>query len=331
MLISRYSEITGKLNAGSPGDIFLVCGEELYQMNRLQETAMKRFVGDLGYEFTRLEASELTEGDVKQHISENSLFSSGTFILISAAHKLGRAATRELMDAIDTGISNSAILLLSENRPGKSAVLSKIAKKVITFICYEPFENRMSGWARNLCSDENIRLTPESIQHLTDYYGRNLLGMAGTIQKLALYCGGESAIKKESLLEVISGKGTASIFDLGDYVFGRKKAEALVTLRQLLKAGEEPIVILSFLYSYWKKVLKTAEVLRDGGGEKQVGNATGARFPQLQKLMKYGRLQGSVDPAAIADAFAKADTGLKTGIDSLVVFATLFAALSRHT
>lgn len=327
MLINKYSEIARKLKFGSSGDIFLICGEELYQQNKLRKTAMERFAGDLEYEFIRLEASELAAGDIKQQISENSLFSAGSFILISSTHKLGKAAAKELMDAIDTGISNCAILLLSENRPVKSAVLSKISKKAITFVCYEPFENRMSGWARSLCTDESIRLTSEAMQLLTDYYGRNLLGMAGTIQKLALYCGTGATIKKESLLDVISGKGTVSIFDLGDYVFGRKKAKALVTIRQLLKAGEEPIAILSYIYNLWNKVQKTREVLRDGGGEKQVGNATGTRFPQLQKLMKYGRLHSSVDPAIVADAFAEADTGLKTGIDSLVVFATLFNIL----
>ncbi len=331
MFVNKYSEITGEISSGSSGSIFLVCGEELYQRNKLQKTAMERFTRDMKYEFIRLEASELAAGDIKQHVSENSLFSAGSFILITSAHKLGKASAKELMDAIDLGLTNSAMLLLSEKRPNRSAVLLKIADKVNTFICYEPFENRMGGWAQTLCREENVRLTRESMQLLTDYYGRNLQGMAGTIQKLALYCGDENAVEKKSLLEVISGRGTVSVFDLGDLVFGRKKADALVAFRKLLQAGEEPIAIISYLYSMWKKVQKTNEILTGGGGEKQVANATGTRFPQLQKLMKYGRISGSTAPAAVADAFAEADVGLKTGIDPLVVFATLFKIRCQDT
>ncbi|NOQ22486.1 MAG: DNA polymerase III subunit delta [Candidatus Aegiribacteria sp.] len=331
MKIRKYTEMDSMANNVSGGAVLVVTGPDLYQSGRLQSTVVKRFREALDYEILRFEADKLGEGDLKRHLLENSLFSSGKLIVISNTNRLGKAAVSELLDAIKEGLSDSAIFLSSSKVPRESAILRKLEKAVPVYTCYEPFDRDMPGWAKKLASEENIRLTRDTIQLLTEYSGRSLRRLSDAVIKLALYHGHGAEIDRGGMIEVISGKGGADIFHLGDMIFCNRRGEAVDAAWSLLQYGEEPLGMIAYLFSLWQKVIGAMEIVEAGGGNQEVSAATGAKYPLLDKLMKFTRTACKVDTAVAAEAFAEADHGVKTGVDHLVLFSRLiFTLTSGH-
>ena len=328
MKIRKYSEMHNLANNASEGSILVSAGPDLYQSGRLQSTVIDRFRKELDYEIFRLEAAELREGDLRKHLLENSLFSAGKLIVISNIHKLGKATVPELLEAIKEGLSNSSLFLSSLKVPRESAILRKLEKAVPVYICYEPFDSDMSGWVSRLASEENITPSREVVQLLIEYSGRNLRRLSDAVAKVAIYHGPGARIDRDRMLEVISGKGGADIFHLGDMIFCNRRGDALDAVWSLLQYGEEPIGIIAYLFSLWQKVIWAMEIVEGGGGSREVSKETGARFPLLDKLMKFTRTACKVDTVIAAEAFAEADHGVKTGVDHLIVFSRLIFTLT---
>lgn len=328
MKISKFSEMERRMMEADTGCILAVSGPDIYQLNRLQDLMAEKFGNELKYDIFRLDGGELHEGDLRRYFLENSLFAPGKFLLISKCHNIGKAAQSELIGFIDEGLNDCALLLTSLKTPRESTILNKLEKRIPFYICYEPFERDMPGWAVRLASSANIKLSRETVQLLTEYSGRNLGRMSDAIVKLALYHGPGSTVDRKGLLEVLAGKDKADIFHLGDMIFGNRRGKALESAWSLLQYGYDPGGLISYIFGQWQKVVQAMEIVESGGGKKEVANATGAKYPLLDKLMKYSRTACRVDPAVAAEAFAEADRALKTGVDQLVFTARLIFTLT---
>jgi DNA polymerase III delta subunit len=206
--------------------------------------------------------------------------------------------------------------------------MRKLEKLVPLYICYEPFERDMSSWLSRIASEENVRLRRDAAGLLLEYAGRNLQRLAGAMSRLALYHGSGTEINGAGVREVLSGRGGVDIFQLGDMVFSGKRGESLDSAMSLLTRGEEPVAMLAYLYGLWQKVVAAAEILQRGGGRKEVTAATGARYPLLDKLMRFAGAYPVADAVDAAEAFAEADRMIKTGGESMVVFADLIFTLT---
>jgi len=317
-----------KVRNASCGDVLAAAGPDLYQSGQLLRAIADRFSDDLDFEVHRYDGAGLRTGDLKRHILESSLFSSGKLIIITDAHQLGKSSAAELFEAIETGLSDTAIFLSSSKVPTGSALLKKLMNAVPFFICYEPFENEMPGWAKKLASIEGITLKRDALQLLTEYSGRNLWRLADKMMSLAMFHGSGTIIDRKGLLEVIAGKDGKDVFHLGNMIFSDRRDAALDSAWSLLTHGEEPVQILAYVFSQWKKVARAIEIIESGGGKREVSKETGARYKILESLMRFSRTACKVDSVTVAEAFAEADNGLKTGADHLVIFARLIFTLT---
>ena len=329
MKIKKYSEMENLVRNASEGTVLAVAGPDLYQSGLLRSAIVSKFRKTFDYEILRYESADLGEGDLKRHLLENSLFSSGRLIVLSDTHKLCKASASELFDAIEAGLSDSALFLSSPKVPREAAILRKLEKTVPVLTCHEPYDRDMPGWVKKFASQEDISLKSDAVQLLTEYSGRNLRRLSDAITKLAIYYGPGTRVDRSSMMEVISGKGSTDIFHLGDMIFGNRRGEAVDTAISLLRFGEEPVVIISYVFSLWQKVIRAIEIVGSGKSSKEVSAATGARYPLLEKLMKFSRTASKVDPVDAAEAFAEADYGLKTGSDSLVTLTRLIFTLTN--
>ncbi len=329
MKINKYSEIENMACKASEGTVLVAAGPDLYQSDRLKRTMVNTFIKTLDWEVMRFEAGAFSEGDLKRQLHENSLFSSGKLMIISTIHKLGKASASELYEGIDRGLSDCALFLYSSKTPRESAILRKLEKKAPFYICYEPFERDIHGWVRRLAAEENISFSRDALQLLTEYSGRNLRRLSDAVTKLALYHGSGAGVDRNGLIEVISGKGGTDVFHLGDMIFRNRRGEAVSAAWSLLNYGEEPLAMIAYLFGLWQKVIRAIEIVEGGGGKKDVSAETGARYPLLDKLLKFTKTACKVDTDITAEAFAEADIELKTGADSLVVFAKLIFTLTN--
>lgn len=330
MKLRSYPDIEARVDRAAGGTVIAVVGPELYQAIRLRER-MVSACRKLNYDLFRFDARELGPGDIPRMLGESSLLSPGKLILVSQVHSLGKKPSEELMQAVEHGFTDSAIFLTSSKTPRESALLKKLEKRVPFYTSYEPFQRDMSGWVSRLSSEEGIRLGRGVPVLLAEYSGRNLSRLEGALRRLALYHGKGSTIDAEGMREVLSGRDCPDVFQLGDLVFGGRRGDALLAAWSMVSNGEEPLAILTYLFGTWQKVVIATEVISEGKGKREVGQATGTGFPVLDKLMGFAEVSRRlrVHPADAAAAFEGADLGLKSGEDVLAVFGRLIFTLTR--
>ncbi len=329
MKISRYEEMERLVSSSETGSALAVVGPDPYQSIRLQNRMISRFRDGLEFEVSRFDAGELAVGDMKRVLAESSLFSGGKLVVISQVHRMGKPATQELLEALEGGLDDSALFITSEKVPRESSIIRKLQKLIPLFICYDPFEKDIPGWIRRLSSEEGIELDRSASGLLSQFAGRNLQRLAEAVTRLALFHGKGSRIGQDGVREVLSGKGGMDIFHLGDMIFCDRRGDALDAAVTLIRRGEEPINMIGYLFSLWQKVVVSREILDGGGGKREITAATGARYPLLDKLLTYCRKGCRVSTITAAEAFAEADRGLKTSVDSEVVFSRLIFALTK--
>jgi DNA polymerase III delta subunit len=329
MKLRTFPDAEGVIAKARSGSAFAVAGQELCQAHWLMERMVAVF-RKLNYEILRFDGSDLAEGDLRRHLLENSFLSTGKLIVISEVHSLGKRSAPELMEVLETGFTDSALFLASTKVPRESALLKKLETLVPLFVCYEPFERDMTGWVSRMASEEGITLDTGVTALLIEYSGRSLHRLKGAIQKLALYHGQGSRVDISGMKEVLSGRNCPDAFHLGDMIFGGRRGEAVRAAWAMIANGEEPLVMLSYLFGLWQKVVTATDVVGSGGGQDAVATATGAAFPVLGKLMGFvpvaRRLQ--LHPADAAAAFETADRGLKNSEDSRAVFGRLIFTLT---
>lgn len=329
MKLRTYADIEAKVDRAAGGTVVAVVGPELYQSIRLRER-MVSACRNLNYDLFRFDGKELVAGDIPRMLGESSLLSPGKLILISEVHSLGKKPSEELLNAVENGFADSAMFLTSSKTTRDSALLRKLEKRIPFYTSYEPFQRDLSGWVSRLASEEGIRLGRGVPVLLAEYSGRNLSRLEGAVRRLALFHGTGSTIDVDGMREVLSGKDCPDVFQLGDLVFGGRRGDALLAAWNMVSNGEEPLAILSYLFGTWQKVVIATEIVSDGRGKREVGKATGAGFPILDKLMGFAEVSRRlrVHPADAAAAFEGADRGLKSGEDVLAVFGRLIFTLT---
>jgi DNA polymerase-3 subunit delta len=161
-----------------------------------------------------------------------------------------------------------------------------------------------------------LALGADAVQELIDRVGQDLRRLHGELDKLEAFGAGQRSLGAADVSAVL-GRGQARpLWALGDAMAGRRAAEALELIQELLEEGEEPIRILGVLHRAVRQARAAAAL-------------QGSRTPRAEMLKKLDlpanmafKLDGILDAArrwsepelvAALAALDKADFRLKFG------------------
>jgi DNA polymerase-3 subunit delta len=133
------------------------------------------------------------------------------------------------------------------------------------------------------------------------------------MEKLALFTGEKKEISKDDVEKMISRLRTESVFELVDHIGNRRQYEALITLSQLLKSGEQPLKLLALIVRQFRMISRASTLVKQGLKPAEITNALKIRefvweklYPQVNKFSEK----------KLMDCFQQmweADIALKTG------------------
>lgn len=310
-----------------PGAVMLLAGEELYQRNRLLSAAVGAYAAK-GFELVRLDCADMEPGDLGRAFTEGSLFSGSRLIVVLSPMRLARAAKSSLIGHLEELSDNSAVVVTDRTRV-KTGTLGKIARLATSYVCYDPWERDLPGWVSRLASESGVRLTGSAAATLTAHSAGSLSRLASAIRALSLYyLDTEDKLDDDRVRRVLAGSGDCDIFDLGDSVMANSRAKALSAVSSLLRSGEEPVAMLSYLFGHWCRVVRARALLASGGGNRNIGRELGVAPFLARKLKAHAAGYSGTPVSVAAEAFASADEALKTGGDPYTVLAGLVLVLT---
>jgi len=315
-----------KMGNASPGDIFIISGEEFHQSLRLLSILRKR-AAELLLEFTGIGPDDMAELSIRALFSEASLFSSGQLVVMNEVDKFPKPARDDLKFIAGTGISHILFARTAGRKPSDS-LIKTLESAGTGFTCWEPFPNRMWLWTKKLSEEEGISFTRDGAQAVEAIATGKLERLAGVISRVALFHGKGKRAGAADVYAAISGAAETSSFSFCEEALSGKKNRAMASLSLLIDSGEEPIRLLALFYNQWRQAAEAGELLAKGIPPTAAAQKLGIPAFRWRSVEKHALYLRKGSGTAVLEAFASADHELKSGGDPLVSIASVVLTLT---
>lgn len=347
----KYGELMAELRGGSPGQLYLLAGEESYFIEKARERLLQCLF-PAGY--SREDIQVLEEGaslhEIMEAVETVPFFAEKNVIIVRGAElfKDKKSDSGEKSGKKNGGVEERFLHLL-QNLPEFSYVIfelyGKIDKrkklyKAISSIGRvmeaEPVRASNAGeWLQGKLQE----LNKEMDRHAYEYF----LGAVSSMQtvslsflnkeleKLALFMGPEQRrISRENLLQVFSDVPEISGFAMLNAIGGRQTAKALQLFRRQVDNGVYFVLIVGMLARQVRLWWLAQTLQAKGVRGRQLAAGLG-QPPFIAE--KTGREAKSFPPGALKNALlalSEADYGLKTGQMDLAELEAVIIGLSNR-
>ena len=301
-------------------------GEELLADRAISEAV----AASPGATTTHLSAEALELGQITDSLAP-SLFGDARLITIKGIQDLAAELGDEITSYLEDPDDGVQLILWHKGGVKGKALLEKIKKAKPTLISAEVIkkESDKAEFVRNEFSRLGRKITGGAAQAIVDALGSDMRELSGACSQLAADVAGGSTISESDVAKFQQGRVETTGFDVADAVLEGKTDLALVTLRQALESGVDPVMIISALASSLRALAKVSGANR-GVKSFELAGSLGLAPWQIDKARRQlaGWTPDSLSSAVIA--LSQADADIKgAASDPIYALERAVIALSR--
>lgn len=297
--------------------MYLFYGLEIY----LIDEAIKKIINDnkvdsININKYNLENSSLD--DIIDDASTISLFQDKKIIIVENAYIFTATTNKKLPDQN----INKLLEYMEHNNPSTILIFTIIkdkidTRKITTSIKkngvikeYNTIEN-MTEWVVNQIKPYSINR--EDIKFLANRVGNNLSLLACEIEKLKIYKDTDININREDIEQLTHKNIDLDIFKLIDNILSVKKKESLECLSEMLKYGEEPIVLVIMLANQFRIMYQAKQLIKKGYSEREIANILEIHEYRVKKALEKSSRYDSKKILNKLEELADLDYQIKNG------------------
>jgi DNA polymerase-3 subunit delta len=168
-------------------------------------------------------------------------------------------------------------------------------------------------WIQRRARDLNARFEPRALRALVELAGGNLWGLAGEVDKLALYASGRPVTEADVRL-MVAGAQESNIFAMVDAIVDGQPEPALRQLRLLLQGGAAGPYLITMIARAYRQLLLVEALTRSGASSEAISRAAEVRSEGLLRRLRQQARRWS--PARLQRAYERilaADLSIKRG------------------
>jgi DNA polymerase-3 subunit delta len=260
---------------------------------------------------TQLECSEIELGAITDALAP-SLFGEDRILVLREIQELAQDLQDEVTEFLSNPDPSVELVLWHKGGVKGKALLDKIKKLKPEVIAVDAIKK--DGEKAQFVHDEFARagrkVTVDAVQALVDALGSDLRELSGAASQLASDVASGKTIDVADVEKFQQGRVETTGFDVADATLDGKTDLALITLRQALTTGVDPVLITSALAS---SIRTLAKVSGANKGVKSFELASSLGLPPWQIDKARRQLQGWT-PATLSYAvvtLAEADAQIK--------------------
>jgi DNA polymerase-3 subunit delta len=275
--------------------------------------ALRRLRARFGPESVEQLSAEVASGaDAVAACNALGLFggtSGGRLVIVEGVDRWRKAD----VDAVGAYLGNpveGAVLALVVEGALRGSALSDLSAKHGQVLHYDvPKSNNLHKWVQTEFKRLEVSSDTEAARALVELVGDDTLALAGEIEKLAAWAGGERVSRAE--VEQLATPGReAAAWALTD-AWGQRDLPALLEACELALERKEPFLLAVGLASHVGRVRAAQALAEEGLGAREIaGRLKVKEFPArkaLQHAERYSR--GELDSALVR--LAELDAGIK--------------------
>ena len=279
---------------------------------------------------THLSAETLELGQITDSLAP-SLFGDARLIIVKDIQDLAADLSDEIVTYLDNPDENVHLVLWHKGGVKGKALLEKIKKVKPTLISAEAIkkESDKADFVRTEFSRLGRKIAPSAVVAIVAALGSDMRELSGVCSQLAADVAAGATITEEDVAKFQQGRVETTGFDVADAVLDGKTDEALVSLRQALETGVDPVMIVSALAGSVRALAKVSGANR-GTKSFELAGPLGLSPWQIDKARR--QLQGWTPNtlSAAVITLAQADADIKgASSDPIYALERSIIAISR--
>ncbi len=301
-------------------------GEELLADRAISEA----IAAGIGATVTQLSADTLELGQITDALAP-SLFGDARIIVIKEIQDLASDLSEEVISYLDNPDEGVTLVLWHKGGVKGKALLERIKKSKPILITVEALkkESDKVDFVRSEFARLGRTIDSDAAQAIVDALGSDMRELSGVCSQLASDVTPGNPINTEDVAKFQRGRVETTGYDVADAVLEGKTDLALVTLRQALDTGVDPVMIISAIAGSLRTLAKVSGANR---GSKSFELASSLGLPPWQ-IDKARRQLSGWSPASLAGAvvaLSQADADIKgAASDPIYALERSVIAISR--
>ena len=335
-------ELLARVKKGKPIPAILLLGEETYLRDSCRAALVEAYVNEAArtWAISRFSAER---GEVQSALDQAKTFpmlSPQQVVFLEEAEAIEEFSEKKRDDAVrqlETFLADPAsftILVIEAAHLDQRMRLGKILteKALVVQVGLGDNQDQRNAAAvalsKSLAREQGIEFEKGAAEDLAESVAADLQRLKTEIEKLATYAGDRKIIRRDDVSLMVISEKAATVWELADFLAGRKPRLALEFLDRLLRDGEEPLQILGALAWMYRKLIEASE-LRGAVNGWQAARALQMRSDQAELAVRNARQISKPRLLAGLGALQRADDRLKSGEkDSRAVMEFLITELT---
>ena len=279
---------------------------------------------------TQLDSNEIELGTITDSLAP-SLFGDARIVVIREIQELTQEEAEEVSSYLENSDEGVHLVLWHKGGVKGKALLDKIKKASPEIINVEAIkkDGDKADFVKSEFARHGRKVSSAAIQALVDSLGSDMRELAGACSQLAADVEASKTVDEKDVEKFQQGRIETTGYDVADAVLEGKVESALISLRQALATGVDPILIVSALASSIRTMAKVSSLPRNSNSY-QAASSLGLPPWQIDKARRQlsGWTPASLSAAVIA--LADCDSDIKgASADPIYALERTVLAISR--
>ena len=266
------------------------------------------------FERTSLDGTELELGRYSEAIAP-SLFSEQRVVVVRDLQDVSAEVGEEILESFDQVDPNTHLIFVHRGGVKGKGLVEKIKKQKSEYIACEPLkkQSEKEAFVKEEFARFGRKISPTGALALVNAIGSDTRELAAACSQIAFDTSAAKAVIDEGdIANYYQGRVEATGFDVADAVVAGDVKGTLITLRQALDTGTDPVMIISAVANSVRAIAKVSDVPRNAKSYELAG-ALGLAPWQIDKARRQlSRWRPGMITIAINE-LARADYGVKGG------------------
>ena len=212
-----------------------------------------------GAQVITLSADEIESGVITDNLAP-SLFADARVVVIKEIQDLTSDCSDEISDYLENQDENLTLVLWHKGGVKGKALVDKIKKAKAEIIVVEVIkkDSEKFDFIRSEFKRLERKVSTEAISALIDSLGSDLQELSAACSQLASDVAFSKIIDEDDVRAYQQGRVESTGFDVADAALDGKTAIALISLRNALATGTDPVLIVSAIASSLRTLAKVS-------------------------------------------------------------------------
>ncbi|WP_342511218.1 DNA polymerase III subunit delta [Sporosarcina sp. FSL K6-1522] len=312
-----------KITAGEIDPVYLVTGLEQHIIDTTIKRLKKALPDIDDASVIRFDLEEtpvdlvIEEADTLPFLEDRKLIIAGNASFLKAQDK-NREKVAHHVEQLEAWLANPSptavvVFIAPYEKLDARKRITKTMREKATVIEANRLQGKdLTTWIQQEAGANGARIATEAADFLVEMTGDDLLTLSTEIAKMATFLNGEGDITTAIIESLVPRTPEMDVFRLTDAYLAGRVADTVSIYHDLLRNGEEPIMLTSLIASQIRLMIHVGALRKKGYQQHQIAKTLGVHPYRVKLMMENRSLPSGERLLIVLDKLAEIDYKLKS-------------------